>query len=507
MARVKRGLTGFCLGLGSAGLFNVLFFDWLQRSRVDQILSLSALTVAFGFLAFLWLEKRAEEKVALSFWDAASNFWRHWRGNLRASESKKWGALLWDHLPGLVLAGAFFLIYFSMGQFYNQPDFTLRDNYLDADNSDWIQRIAEPDGYAQEMRVTHPFAFFIFRPLGWAATIFWHTPSLTALFLNSLAGALSVFLAWGFVKTLTGTRVYAFLLAGLLGLSTAHFFFAAIVESYIFSALTLIGFYLYLLVRKENTGMLIAISLLTFGITLTNFVQTFLGFVVTRFRGKDIFRFTGTVLSLGIILTFVHHLWYPSSKPFFLLSSSEGEGVFLFSIFTEPAWNLSGRLLLLARTMLLNSVIAPLPFVFLNDAEAAFPTFQFFTLSKLQGTYLYSEYNGVGKLLVALWLILLFVAGLSFLWNFARSRKADLAVAFCLCLLFNFVLHLIYGEQPFLYSPGWTFALIFFVAMGLRPFAQNRLFQLALLTFLVLLAYNQWQFFQFIKEAMLAHLG
>jgi hypothetical protein len=74
----------------------------------------------------------------------------------------------------------------------------------------------------------------------------------------------------------------------------------------------------------------------------------------------------------------------------------------------------------------------------------------------------------------------------------------DISLALGLCVLFNFVLHLNYGYEPFLYSPDWAYALIFFVALSLGPLAKNRFFQSGLLVFLILLAYNQFQFFQFI---------
>jgi hypothetical protein len=102
---------------------------------------------------------------------------------------------------------------------------------------------------------------------------------------------------------------------------------------------------------------------------------------------------------------------------------------------------------------------------------------------------------------------LLLIAGTLFIWNLIRTRKADLSFAFALCLLFNFVLHLNYGYEPFLYSPDWTYALIFFVALGLAPLAKFRWFQVGLLLFLILLAYNQWHFIEFIFNTVQPFIG
>jgi len=493
MSIAKRIMTGLLIGLGLAFLFNSLLLNLLGRSLLDQILLVGFSTAAFGFIAFSWLGSREENNHLLQDWRMG----KIWPGGA-------WiGPFLREHTPGLGLALIFMLMYGYLGSFFNSPQIATGDNFLDADNSEWVQRIAGPDGENLAMRAPHPFAFFIFRPIGWVANLFFRDPNRSATFLNAFAGGLSIFLAWVFIKTQSGHRTYALMIAALLGLSTSHFVFGSIVESYIFSAVALIGFFLLLLVRKESTGALIAISLVSFGITITNFVQTFIGFFVTRSRWREIFRFAGLAVSMGVILTLIHVVWYPFSKPFFLLSSTPGEERFVFSIFHEPSWKVIGRTILLIRTILLYSVIAPLPFALGGEFQP--PSFQFFKIS--HGIYLYSEYNGLGNILVIAWAVALLIAGLSFSWKIVRTRKVDLSLAFALCLLFNFVLHLNYGDEPFLYSPDWTYALIFFISLGLGRFATNRFFQGILFVFLLFLAYNQWQFFKFVMDAVSAHLG
>jgi hypothetical protein len=195
------------------------------------------------------------------------------------------------------------------------------------------------------------------------------------------------------------------------------------------------------------------------------------------------------------VISLVHAAWYPSSKLFFLPSDALIEEDFSLSFSQQPQWKAVGRLILLVRTILLYTVIAPKPFVFGKEVGAWLPYFNFFKLTP--HLYSYSSYNGLGNILIIAWAVLLFVSGVFFLWNLIRTRKADLSLAFALSLLFNFVLHISYGFEPFLYSPDWAYALIFFVALGLAPLAKNRFFQAGMLAFLVLLAYNQIQFIQF----------
>ena len=74
-------------------------------------------------------------------------------------------------------------------------------------------------------------------------------------------------------------------------------------------------------------------------------------------------------------------------------------------------------------------------------------------------------------------------------------------------ILFKFVLHINYGQEPFLYSPDWAYALIFFVAFGLAPFRENRFFQAGFLIFLLLLANNQIRFLETILYELAPYAG
>ncbi len=296
--------------------------------------------------------------------------------------------MLREHAPGIVLALLFFAVYTWFGLQLNFADSDTTDNFLDADNYPWMRRIAAPDGYLLEMRGPHPFAYFILRPFGWLLNLFTSDPRLSAILLNTFVGALCVFMAWVFIKRRSQNSTYAVLIAALLGLSTSHFFFGAVIESYIFSAAALIGFVLAL---QKNNGTLfapVAMSVITFGITLTNFAQNLIGFAVNQLPTLSrktfgdifmkVFRFTALALSLGIVISIVHAAWYPSSRLFFQLSDAQIEQDFSRSLFQEPQWKITGRIILLVRTILLYTVIAPKPFVFGHGSGRMAAIFQFF---------------------------------------------------------------------------------------------------------------------------------
>ncbi len=483
-------LFAFTLALA----FNFFFLNLLEKSSADQILLMAFSTTALGYLIF-------------SLWEADFNITPP---RIEFSSIK---TFFKENMHGIVLALLFFAIYTSIGLRLNFPNSDTTDNFLDADNYPWMQRISASDGFKYEMRGPHPFAYFIFRPLGLALNLFTQNPPLSSILLNTFTGALCVLFAWMLIKRQFQDSIYALLIASLLGLSAAHIFLGSVVETYIFSAATMVVFFLLLQSEKSSTSSLLGLSLLTFGITLTNVAQNFIGFIIQNLKvsrksfwasTKGIIHFIGLTISLGVLLSLIHAAVYPSAKLFFLLSDNQAEKDFAYSIFDEPAWRAFGRVLLLVRTTFLYAIIAPKPYVFYEEVGGSFPRFNFFKIAP--GTFSYSAYNGLGNILVIAWALLLLAAGVTFLVNLIRTKKIDLSLTFALCVLFNFLLHINYGYEPFLYSPDWTYALIFFVAFALSPLAKNRFFQGGLFVFLILLAYNQLQFFQFIFETITPYL-
>ncbi|MFN8411781.1 MAG: hypothetical protein U0Z26_05290 [Anaerolineales bacterium] len=473
-------LVGVLLAFG----FDFLFLGMAERPFVDQALLIFFSTAAFGYITFSILEEPF--RVANLF-----------SGLKRPSIDR---ATLIKYLPGILLALFFLAVYIPLGLKLNPPHIDTVDNFLDADNTSWMQRIASPSGSSLEMRGPHPFAYFVFRPLGWLFNIFTQNFAVSAVLLNAIAGGLCVFFAWVYIERKSQSKVYAFLIAAMLGLSTSHLFFSSVIETYIFSALSLVVFCLLLDTYGNSIGPLVVGGLGTFGITFTNFVQNFILFIVSRPKLKDVIRFVGLVISFGVLISIIHSVWYPSSKLFFLPSDAKAEGEFATSILHDPSWKSIGRVLLLFRTIFLYTMIAPRPFVFTTEIGSTFPSFNFFKI--VPGTFSYSSYVGLSKVLVLVWMLLMLGAVVFFFIDLLRARKMDVKLGFVICLLFNFILHLYYGYEPFLYSPDWAYALVFFVATSLLPLSQNRLFQVALLVFLVGLGINQIVFMKFILSTV-----
>ncbi|MCA2002774.1 MAG: hypothetical protein LDL51_12985, partial [Chloroflexi bacterium] len=240
-------------------LFSLLFLRLAERSAADQVLLAVIPGAALTYL-FFSLSKELERSGIPTL--------RLKPISLPPPQ---------EYAAALILSLLFFAVYVHFGlQFNFGADTT--DNFLDADNTPWALRIADPEGHRLEMRGPHPFAYFILRPPGRALALLVSDSTLAAILLNAFAGALCVFLAWAFIKRQSNNGVYALLIASLLGTSASHFFFSAVVETYIFSAAALIGFALVVQKNPDSLRAPLAASLLTFGVTLTNFAQNFIVF-------------------------------------------------------------------------------------------------------------------------------------------------------------------------------------------------------------------------------------
>ena len=413
-------------------------------------------------------------------------------------------SVLRERAAAIVLATIFFVLYYQIGLLLNRPTVDTTDNYLDADNYTWMRRIAWEDGYKLEMRAPHPYAYFIFRPIGWTARQILGDPFVAALGLNSMAGGLCVFLAWEVVHRETRNGFYGLLVAATLGLSTSHLWFGSVIETYIFSSASLLLFLVLLGARGGSWLPLVGNSLITFGITATNFAQHLAALLAARGRLWEVVRYAAVVGALAVLVSLVHAEIYPSSSLSLAPEGASAEREFTVALFEEPAWRALGRAGLMLRTMMLYTVIAPRPYVFTDEVGGTFPRFNFFRIAP--GEYAYSSYEGPAQGLVILWAGTCLLAFVFYLRTVQRTGSPGIQGGLLLCLAFNFVLHLFYGYEPFLYSPDWAYALILFVALSFSAFAARRSMQAGLMGFVLLLAWNQWQFLALVVAAVRPYL-
>ena len=134
--------------------------------------------------------------------------------------------------------------------------------------------------------------------------------------------------------------------------------------------------------------------------------------------------------------------------------------------------------------MFLHSMVAPDPLII--EEEIPFLKVWIFKAEPMR----LSEYETFfGLALALIWIALSLLGGFLFLKDL---RKADhrFSFTFILLLIFNFVLHLNYGKDLFLYAANWTYAIVLLLSLAWRELADKKWFQWLLLVFLALLMLN-----------------
>jgi len=425
-----------------------------------------------------------------------------------AWQTSEFANLIQRNLPGLLLAITITTSTFALATVFNQPAINNVDNYFDTDSGDWINRMTATGADIISLRPVHPFAFLILRPLAWIFSVILNGDKFYAVtLLNSIFGGLCVYLTWLFFKHRTNNSTYALLIAALLGFSTSHLILSVFIETYIFSAAMLIAFMLLLQSGERSFIRLAPLGLLTFGITITNFAQTCIAYFSTSPNIKNLLKYVGLVLAAALVLAFTQHVIYPSSEPFYRPSNMLNEHVYGFNIFESETRLIVSRANVILRDIFLMNIVAPRPLVLLEEAGCSFPCFQ--TIFKVGGThYIYASYIGFGSLLVRIWFISVALAGILFIRKLLQSPKqAAIQIALVANILFNFVLHMNYGDDPILYSPDWTYALVFFLGISYESLADRKWFQTTLLVFLVCLLVNNLGLFQKMLDAIAPFVG
>ncbi len=362
-----------------------------------------------------------------------------------------------ENAPGLLVAGIFFVIYFLLGTAFNHPLMSCSDDVLfDSDSRTWKLRLAGDASWQDPyQRSVHPAVLLVLR--SWVRAFVFllnGEQRLASVLATAAAGAACVFLAWLFIKNASQDERYALTWASILGASAGHLIFGSLVETYIFLAFLLLMFMVLLQARRTSFHRLMAVGMLTFGITLTNFAQDVLAILAVRRDFRPAAKLTALVLSLGVTLSLVNNLIFPAANPlFFIPSAFESRHMFPID---------STRVNALFKGFFLHSMVGPAPLVFPAPAEKGYPpafrTYRPFLNQRAEYKYPFSKGVAWG------WLGILGMGGVLFF----RSRRENLrfSVALLLCLAFNFGLHLRYGREFLLYSPNWIYALVLFLALS-----------------------------------------
>jgi len=463
---------------------------------------------------------------------ATAGLWSAWTrrdltGHFRAHRIVRFIA---DHHSGFILAGFFLLTYLALAETINFPGHRTLDQYYDLDISAWLARLtaASPAEITDTIRAVHPAVMLFLRPLVGLVSLLLNGDRMQATFLvHAMTAAACVFLTWKILLRVSGNKSYATIFATLLGASASHLLLGAMLETYIYSAFALLLFVIVIarsrwssrpsesrghieteatkqshvsegiasdgfdtLAKNARYSTILAMTgtalagILVFGITVTNIVQTgILYFFQSPRQIKRIATYGILVVVSVFLLNRLQVTLYPAADP---LTPAHLMGEKNYNSGIESSWKLRGRAVLTTRAVTTYGIVAPTPFILNEELGMTAPNFRTFEITI--GEFHVAGYSGLADVTAKLWLLILAAALGFFAWRWLNEKPRPLfTLGLLVCVGFNFALHLVYGDDPMLYSPDWVYALVLFIAFAFVPLANRKWIQLALVGYLALM--------------------
>ncbi|MEQ9438099.1 MAG: hypothetical protein RIG62_03595 [Cyclobacteriaceae bacterium] len=369
------------------------------------------------------------------------------------------------------------------------------DLYFQADSEFFAKRVAK-DRHTYDRIRYHPMFVLYFNPIGRGMNKLTRNPEVSASILNALAGSIGIYLALTlFYNVLKFPVSRSILYTIIFGLTSTHFVFSIVPDTFIFTSVGLLGL-LIVALRYQPLASWVAITVYALGITITNAVPAFLAAYFFLFRKQYqrfrinthlFYRYLLGVMAVSAILSVtqkaLYHVWlFTEWKKF------HKEDINWYLYFpTDWAENWE-RLGLLMKHVFLFCIAPPqlkTTTHFLNDD---------LTMATFMETPWW-DFPGASWPAVLLWVTMLIVA--SFYLIRLRLYQHPLMQLSLLALAFNIGLHYFYGDDFMLFSCDWLIFLLLLVFFTLEqsPLVRKyaRLYQVGLIAFAVsLLVASGW---------------
>ena len=427
------------------------------------------------------------------------------RGWYAAFKQSKAYAFINENLPGLYAAASFFGINLIIARALNHPTFSINSIVFEADAGPWMSILGFPEGHDVN-RAVHPLVLITLRPLVGLIQIFtadkWFLGPIIAV---AAMNGLCIFMAWLFAKRATQKDSYAFVFSIILGVTAAHLLFGSLTETYVFGMTSLILFFVLVQADEKRFSVLVPAGILVFGVTVTNIAQGMIALFFKKFGFWKLVYYGIIVLTISIALTAFVSVLYPGNQTFFWVPADLAfEGRFSKPIYAGPMDRVVEKFGAVGRAIFFHGVVAPTP---IEDftRKTTDPLIDFKTHDYHE--HRYAWYNGAAYLPVALWLGLFAGSVLLFFKNLRTSPHIPLMLGLLGSIGFTYFLHMNYGTELFLYSPYWTYLLIFFLMLAYVDFAGKRWFEAVLTVFAVTLMVNNAWFIFIILRGLAPYLA
>jgi hypothetical protein len=240
--------------------------------------------------------------------------------------------------------------------------------------------------------------------------------------------------------------------------------------------------------QNGRTGLKYTIpaGILIFGITITNLTQACILYFLETLHIKPIFKFVITVLVITLLLNYLQAAMYPNAEKLTISNLLE-ERTYKSKMLQED-WRAIGRFNLITRSITLYGMIAPQPYILTDELGRHVPHFRTFKIELDQ--FFVAGYKGFSDYAIKFWITLLGFAIVVFFYNLIKTpRHSTFQTSLALCIAFNVLLHIFYGDDPMLYTPNWAYALVLFVSVTFEKWAENKWVIFALLVLLASMIY------------------
>lgn len=316
----------------------------------------------------------------------------------------------------------------------------------------------------------HPLFVIMFQPIVLLINLILKDSISSIILMQSLLAGLSLMIFSISINKICKNKKLSLIITLLFGTSFAQIVYSSAIETYIFAQFFLILLWLFSINKcdkKLNYWDYILLVLLGIGslaVTITNFIQFIIAifFIITLNKKNSNRIFTSifiviTVIAFSVLLAEVQNIIWPTAPNFFTKAISD----LLYSTSEESLY--------ITKSVSFNNVLNVL------NSNFAYP-FNIFNLSiPAKGIYLTFENNLVSNIFSILCGLIFVVLNVIFIKkNIKTLNKHKIYIAMLITYLFNFALHLVYGNNiAFLYICHYNFLILFIIT-----YVINNLFKL-----------------------------
>ncbi len=465
-------------------MFSPAFFQ-IPSSMMDTFVSCTIVGGAWGILLLEQIEKR---------------------GIYQKCKNTKLFSAIKENSLGIYVSIVFFFINLFLARTFNQTTFSFNSIIFEADAGPWYAILGLPEGFNVN-RAVHPLTLITIRPFVRFFGLFMRDSWFLAPLIGvSLTNAFAIFMSWVFIKRATNNETHALLFSALLGATASHLLFGSLTETYVFGMASLIFFLLLLQADEKRFAVLVPAGLLVFGITVTNIAQSMIAMFFKKIGFWRLIYYGVLVLTIGITLTaFVNMLFPGNQSSFWVPEDILFEAQFSTGSEAGVKASLIERSQIVTRTMFLYSVLAPTPVQTIRGrgTEGEIVNFK---------TYHYKDkivawYDGLAKIPLVLWIAILITSVFLFFKNIRTDENTPLLYGILGGIAFNFFLHMNYGTELFLYTPYFTFLVVFFVALSLKPLTDKLWFETGVSVLIFMVFINNFKLIHTILSALSPYLS